>query len=137
MPRIPSPIPVVAAVIERGGQVLLARRPAQKHLALKWEFPGGKVDAGETAEAALHREIREELGCAIALVRPLPRFAHTYDRTTIEMIPFVCRLAEGSPEPHPVEHIALAWVRPERLRDYDLAAADLPVVAAYCALPAG
>ncbi len=133
----PSPVAVVAAVIERDGLVLLARRPARKHLALKWEFPGGKVDAGESAEAALHREIQEELGCAITLVRSLPRFAHTYDRSTIEMIPFVCRLADGSPEPHPVEHVALAWVRPEHLRDYDLAAADLPVVAAYCGRPAG
>ena len=131
----PIPLPVVAAVIERGGQVLLARRPARKHLALKWEFPGGKVDAGETAESALVREIQEELGCAITIVRPLPRFAHTYDRTTIEMIPFVCRLAGGSPEPHPVEHVALAWVRPERLADYDLAAAALPVVAAYRGRP--
>jgi 8-oxo-dGTP diphosphatase len=129
------PVPVVCAVIERDGRVLLARRPAHKHLALKWEFPGGKVDAGETAETALIREIGEELGCAVAIMRPLPRFTHVYERTTIEMIPFVCRLADGSPEPQPAEHVALAWVRPEQLCAYDLAAADGPVVAAYLGSP--
>jgi mutator protein MutT len=127
------PVPVVCALIERGGRVLLAQRPAHKHLALKWEFPGGKVDAGETAEAALIREIREELACAVAIVRPLPRFTHAYERATIEMIPFVCGLTDASPEPQPAEHLALAWVLPGRLRDYDLAAADGPVVGAYLA----
>lgn len=126
----PPPLPVVAAVLQRGGRVLLARRPAHKHLAFKWEFPGGKVDAGETPEAALARELHEELACEIAIIRALPRFLHTYDRTTIEMIPFVCELAPGSPEPHPHEHAALAWVAPAELDAYDLAAADRPVVAA-------
>ena len=125
------PLPVVCALIERAGRVLLARRPAHKHLALKWEFPGGKVDGSETPEAALIREIREELGCDIVLGRTLPRFTHIYDRTTIEMIPFVCRLTPGSPEPHPTEHVAIAWVRPGELDTYDLAAADLPVAQAY------
>jgi 8-oxo-dGTP diphosphatase len=125
------PVPVVCALIERAGRVLLARRPAHKHLALKWEFPGGKVDAGETAETALIREIKEELGCKLSIVRALPRFRHSYERATIEMIPFVCRLADGSPEPQPAEHVALAWVLPVQLRDYDLAAADGPVVDAY------
>jgi 8-oxo-dGTP diphosphatase len=118
-------------VIERDGCVLVAQRPAHKHLALKWEFPGGKVDPGETAEAALIREIKEELGCGLSVVRALPRIRHTYERTTIEMIPFVCRLADGSPEPVPAEHVALAWVPPPQLGDYDLAAADRPVLAAY------
>ena len=124
------PLPVVAAVIERDGCVLLAQRPECKHQALKWEFPGGKVESGETAEAALIREIREELKCEIRVLHPLPRFTHAYDRTTIEMIPFVCHLAPGSPEPQPAEHLAIAWVRPHELAGYDLAAADLPVVAA-------
>ena len=114
-------------MIERGGRVLLARRPAHKHLALKWEFPGGKIEPGETAEVALLREIREELGCLVAIVRPLPRFTHAYERTTIGMIPFVCRLAAGSPEPQPTEHTAVVWVSPRQLRQYDLAAADRPV----------
>lgn len=124
-------LPVVCALIERDGRVLLAQRPAHKHLALKWEFPGGKVDPGESAESALIREIREELLCDIALRRALPRFTHTYERTTIEMIPFVCALVPGSPEPRPAEHVAIAWARPAELAAYDLAAADLPVVQMY------
>ena len=122
------PLAVVCAVIERDGRVLLARRPAHKHLAHRWEFPGGKVDPGETPAAALGREIREELACAVRIVGRLPRSRHTYGRVTIEMIPFVCRLAAGSPEPRAVEHTALAWVAPARLRTYALAAADEPVV---------
>lgn len=133
----PLPLPVVCALIERSGRVLLARRAARGPLGLKWEFPGGKVDDGETPEAALLREIREELACQVAIVRALPRSVHAYDHGVIEMIPFVCRLAPDSPLPHPLEHAALAWVRPEDLVGYDLAAADLPVVRAYLAEPSG
>ena len=125
------PIPIVCAVIEKDGRVLLAQRPAHKHLALKWEFAGGKVESDEEPAAALIREIREELGCAIAIVHPLPRFTHRYADLLIEMFPFVCRLAPGAPEPQAHEHVALAWVLPGELPAYDLAAADLPVVAAY------
>ena len=125
------PLPVVCAVIEdAAGRVLVAQRPAHKHLALKWEFPGGKVEPGEQPEAALLREIREELGCALVLTRALPRFIHDYGPVTIAMIPFVARLAPGSAAPHPHEHIALRWVAPADLSALDLAAADLPVVAA-------
>ncbi|MDD3181076.1 MAG: (deoxy)nucleoside triphosphate pyrophosphohydrolase [Opitutaceae bacterium] len=128
MPAAPKPIPVVCAVIERDGCVLLAQRPGHKHPALKWEFPGGKIEPGENPVGAIIREIHEELGCTLVVGRALPRFQHTYSHVTIEMIPFVCRLAPGSPEPHPHEHIALIWVPLSRLKSYDLAAADLPVV---------
>ena len=111
--------------------MLLAQRPAHKHLPLKWEFAGGKVELGEEPAAALIREIREELGCTITIVRALPRFPHRYGDVVIEMFPFVCRLAAGSSEPHAHEHVGLAWVAPDELIDYDLAAADLPVVADY------
>ena len=130
-PEPPPPVPVVCAVIERDGRVLLARRPPDKLLPLKWEFAGGKVEPGEDPAAAIVREIREELGCAIAVVRPLPRFTHDYGRVVIEMIPFVCALLPESPEPHPHEHVAVAWVASEELEGYDLAAADWPVVAAW------
>ena len=112
--------------------MLVAQRPAHKHLPLKWEFPGGKVEPGEDPAAAIVREIREELGCEVVIKRALPVFLHDYKTVVIEMIPFVCRLAATSPAPHPHEHVALSWTRPDLLLAYDLAAADLPAVQSYC-----
>jgi 8-oxo-dGTP diphosphatase len=125
------PVPVVCAVIERDGRVLVAQRPPDKLLPLKWEFAGGKVEPGEDPAAAIVREIREELGCTVVITRALPRFTHDYGRVVIEMIPFVCALAPDSPAPHPHEHVAVAWATPDELAGYDLAAADWPVVAAW------
>jgi 8-oxo-dGTP diphosphatase len=131
----PAPIPVVCAVlVDAHGRVLLAQRPAHKHLALKWEFPGGKVEPGETPEAALVREIAEELGCALVVGRALPRFTHDYGKTVIEMIPFVCALSPAGAVPEPREHLALAWVAPENLKTYDLAPADWPVVDCFATM---
>lgn len=125
------PVPVVAGVItDERGLILLARRPAHKQLGLKWEFPGGKVEPGETAAAALGRELREELGIEITGIEPLPRFHHDYGFAVIDMIPLRCRLAPGSPAPRPHEHAGLAWVELAELDGYDLAPADLPVVVA-------
>jgi 8-oxo-dGTP diphosphatase len=126
-----APIPVVCAVIEQAGRVLLAQRPLDKHLPLKWEFAGGKVEAGEDPAAAIVREIHEELGCRITITRALQRFTYDYTRVIIEMIPFVCVLTPGSPPPHPHEHVAIAWVEPDQLKTYDLAPADLPVIENY------
>jgi mutator protein MutT len=125
----PLPVPVVCAVIERDRRILLAQRPPDKLLPGKWEFPGGKVEPGEDPAAAIRREISEELGCTITVARALPPFLHDYKTVVIEMIPFLCDLAPGSPEPHPHEHTAIAWVTPTGIKAYDLAAADWPVVA--------
>jgi 8-oxo-dGTP diphosphatase len=131
-----SSIPVVAGVVtDAAGRALLAQRPAHKHLGLKWEFPGGKVEAGENPESALVRELQEELGIKVEDLRPLPRFTHDYGAVVIEMIPFLCRLSAGSPAPHPHEHVALAWAPLASLDRYDLAPADWPVVAALRATP--
>lgn len=118
-------------MIEREGRVLIAQRPAHKHLPLQWEFAGGKVEPGESAETAIVREIREELGCEIVVIRQLPSFLHDYKTVVIEMIPFVTRFTTDSPEPVAHEHVALAWVEPDALAGYALAPADWPVVAAY------
>jgi len=126
------PIPVVAAVIFDGaGRVLVAQRPAHKHLALKWEFPGGKVEPGESPEMALARELREELGIEIEILRALPPFDHDYGSVCIAMLPFVCRLAAASAPPHPHEHVAVRWLAPAELDALDLAAADWPVVKSF------
>lgn len=128
---MPPPIPVVCAVIERENRVLIARRPAHKHLGLKWEFPGGKVEPGELPEAAILREIQEELGCSIVIVRPLPSFLHDYRTVVIEMIPFIVRLAPESTEPAVTEHSELVWTTVDDLARFDLAPADLPVIESY------
>jgi 8-oxo-dGTP diphosphatase len=129
----PEPIPVVCVIIEQGGKVLVAQRPSHKHLPFKWEFPGGKVEPHELPEAALRREILEELGCDLGDMRPLPPSEHQYGTVPIRLIPFASRLAIGSPEPVPHEHIALQWVDPRKLDEVDLAAADVPVARAYLA----
>lgn len=126
-----APIPVVCALIERDGKVLIAQRPAHKHLPFKWEFPGGKVEKDETPADAIVREIREELGIEVVVTRTLPSFNHAYGAVVIEMIPFVCRQADVATEAHAHEHIALAWVSPADLKQHNLAAADLPVVDNY------
>lgn len=122
------PIPVVCAILVREDRLLLAQRPAGKHLALKWEFPGGKVEPGEEPAAALIRELQEELGCTVRIVAALERSEHTYDRGTIEMIPFVCELNASSAEPVAQEHAAIAWVTLDEVAGFDLAPADWPVV---------
>lgn len=130
------PLPVVAAVIADGsGRVLIAQRPTHKHLALKWEFPGGKIEANEAPATALARELREELGVEIEILRTLPAFTHDYGSIVIAMLPFLCGLAPGSAAPSAHEHVALRWVSVAELATFDLAAADLPIVAALRATP--
>ena len=127
-PRVP--LPVVCAIIrDAAGRVLLAQRPAHKHLGLKWEFAGGKVETDEAPEAALIREIREELGCDIRVDHALPSFVYDYETVAIEMLPFLCSLAPQSAVPHPHEHVAVRWVSLEEIAGLDLAPADWPVVA--------
>jgi 8-oxo-dGTP diphosphatase len=122
-------IPVVCAIIQdTHGRILLAQRPAHKHLGLKWEFPGGKVEPDESPEAGLSREIREELACEIRIERALPPFLHDYTFVLIEMFPFICALAPDSAPPHPHEHTAITWAAPGEIAHYDLAPADIPLL---------
>lgn len=116
------------ALIDAEGRVLLARRPEGKSMAGLWEFPGGKVEPGETPEAALIRELHEELGIDTwaSCLAPLTFASHTYDTFHLLMPLFACRKWQGIP--HPKEDQALAWVRPERLRDYPMPPADLPLI---------
>lgn len=116
------------ALIDQDGRVLLTQRPEGKSLAGLWEFPGGKVEPGETPEAALIRELREELGIDTwaSCVAPLTFASHTYPDFHLLMPLFVCRKWDGIARG--VEGQALAWVRPEKLRDYPMPAADLPLI---------
>lgn len=117
-----------AALIDADGRVLLAQRPAGKSLAGLWEFPGGKVEQGESPEAALIRELREELGIDTwkSCLAPLTFASHAYDTFHLLMPLFACRRWEGIPVAR--EGQTLAWVRPDKLRDYPMPPADLPLI---------
>jgi 8-oxo-dGTP diphosphatase len=122
---------VVCALIEREGRILIAQRPAHKHLGLCWEFPGGKKEDGESSEQALRREMAEELRCKIQVLEALPPSRHVYPTMVIDLLPFVAVLAKDSAEPQPIEHLAIKWVTLDELDRHTLAPADLPVVASY------
>ncbi len=125
------PILLVSAValIDADDRVLLARRPEGKSMAGLWEFPGGKVQDGETPEAALIRELEEELGIDTyeSCLAPIGFASHAYDDFHLLMPLFVCRVWEGTPTPR--EGQELNWVRPNALRDYPMPPADVPLVA--------
>lgn len=119
-------IHVVAAVIMRDGLVLCARRGPQQSLPGMWEFPGGKVEAGEPPEAALVREIREELGCEISVGKLINTHAHVYPFARVSLDSYWCTLTSGDPEP--AEHAELEWIPPNRIHDLEWAPADVPAV---------
>jgi len=116
------------ALIDADGRVLLAERPAGKPMAGLWEFPGGKVDVGERPEETLIRELKEELGIVVkeACLAPLTFASHGYEDFHLLMPLYVCRRWEGSVTP--LEGQRLAWVRPNRLREYPTPAADEPLI---------
>ncbi len=125
MPASREPLPVVCALImDETGRVLVARRPTHQHLGGFWEFPGGKVEPGEPTEAALVREIREELGCEVTPVRALARHRHDYGTVFIELIPYVAKLTPGSPPPKPTEHDEIKWLYVNDIKLEELAPAD-------------
>ncbi|MGE3931655.1 MAG: (deoxy)nucleoside triphosphate pyrophosphohydrolase [Rhodospirillaceae bacterium] len=127
----PLPIVLVAAValVDADGRVLIARRPQGKAMAGLWEFPGGKVDPGETPETALIRELKEELGIDVTerCLAPFTFASHRYEAFHLLMPLYVCRVWQGDVKA--LEHEALAWVRPVRLGDYDMPPADKPLLA--------
>ncbi|MAZ20129.1 (deoxy)nucleoside triphosphate pyrophosphohydrolase [Roseovarius sp.] len=116
------------ALIDIDGRVLLAQRPEGKSLAGMWEFPGGKVEPGETPEVALIRELHEELGIETwqSCLAPLTFASHSYDGFHLLMPLFACRKWEGVPQGR--EGQALKWVRPLDMRDYPMPPADLPLI---------
>lgn len=125
---------VAVALVDADRRVLIAQRPAGKQLAGLWEFPGGKIEPGETPEAALIRELDEELGISTktACLAPLSFASHSYESFHLLMPLYVCRKWQGVPEAR--EHTALKWVRPQALRDYPMPPADEPLIASLCDL---
>ncbi len=132
---------VTCAIIERGGMVLAAQRGEGDGMQFKWEFPGGKIDPGETAEEGLRRELREELDIEVRVLRRLSSSTHDYPSFRITLHPFVCFIEAGEPALH--AHAAIVWKAPDELRLLDWAGADIPVIEMYleglrddCRLPA-
>jgi 8-oxo-dGTP diphosphatase len=119
---------VACALIDVDGRVLLAQRPQGRPMAGLWEFPGGKMEAGEKPEQTLIRELKEELGIDVkeACLAPLTFASHTYEDFHLMMPLYVCRRWEGTATA--LEGQQLAWVRPNKLRDYPMPPADLPLI---------
>jgi 8-oxo-dGTP diphosphatase len=119
---------VAVALIDPDGRVLIAERPPGKAMAGLWEFPGGKIEAGETPETALIRELDEELGIQVkaACLAPFTFASHAYGAFHLLMPLYVCRRWDGTPRA--LEHAAIKWVRPKDLADYPMPAADLPLI---------
>lgn len=125
-------VPVAAAVIRRGGDVLLASRPPGKHLAGRWEFPGGKIHPDETVAAALRRELREELGVDILVLDLLWRERHHYPDKTVDLHFHRCLLAHADAVPTPHEGQDIAWIPLVGLTKVDWVPADLPFARWLC-----
>lgn len=119
-------IVVVGAIIERDGAILCARRPDGGALGGMWEFPGGKIEPGETARSALEREIHEELQCHIEVGDEVVTTAYDYDFGTVRLTTFRCTLVDGTPQL--TEHADIRWVSPALLPELEWAPADIPAV---------
>ena len=117
-----QPLLVVAAVAERDRRIMICRRRPEAHNGLKWEFPGGKLEPGESPEAALARELREELAVEARAGRILDAVHYRYPEKDVLVLFYRCEILAG--EPRAIDCDAVAWVEPERLRDYDFAGAD-------------
>jgi len=119
---------VACALVDTDGRVLIAQRPEGKQLAGLWEFPGGKIEPGETPEETLVRELREELGIETqtACLAPLTFASHSYDGFHLLMPLYVCRKFSGIPQP--LDAQSLKWVKPTKLRDYPMPPADAPLI---------
>ncbi|WP_162053873.1 (deoxy)nucleoside triphosphate pyrophosphohydrolase [Pontibacter pamirensis] len=120
---------VTCAIIEHEGRVLITQRSESMPDPLLWEFPGGKIEPGETEEECLVREIKEELNLYVQPLRHLTSVLHQTQTKTIQLIPFLCSLRGGDIQL--LEHRAFNWVLPEDLRTYDWCLPDLPVVEEY------
>ena len=121
-------IRVVAAVVRRGEAVLVTRRPDRPGAPGQWEFPGGKVEPGETEPDALVREIREELGCAVEVGPLLLRHEHRYPALEVELAFYAARFPPGAEPPRALGVAALSWAPPGTLDGYDFLEADRAVL---------
>ncbi len=120
---------VACAIIRQNDRVLCTQRSEVMLLPLKWEFPGGKIRSGETAEDCLRREVAEELSVTVEIGPSLPPHTHHYETFSVTLFPFACAITSGEIFLH--EHIAMVWLPPGALHTLDWAEADLPVIREY------
>lgn len=128
-------IKVVCAILEQDGRVLVTQRSQHMPLPTLWEFPGGKVEAGETEEASIIREIKEEINLIIQPLRRLTPVVHRYGEKEIMLIPYTCKYLNGAVQL--AEHMAYEWVEPAELLNYDWCPADVPIVEEYLKYKSG
>ncbi|GGZ88254.1 (deoxy)nucleoside triphosphate pyrophosphohydrolase [Algibacter mikhailovii] len=119
-------INVVCGIIYKGDRIFIARRKAGKSMAGKWEFPGGKVERGESEEMALKRELLEELGMLVTVKNKLGSNVHAYKDFKINLVAYKCDFVNASFKL--TDHDRFEWVTPKELLNYDLTAADIPLV---------
>ena len=122
---------VCCAIIEYDGKVLVAQREEKGLLPLKWEFPGGKIEIGESAEECIKREIKEELDVGFEITSQLTSVIYHYDSFSLCLTPFIGKVSSSKYKRN--NHAAIHWVAPEKLPHYDWAAADIPIVEEYLA----
>ena len=120
---------VACAIIELDGKILCTQRSESMSLPLKWEFPGGKINDGESPEECLKRELHEELGIEVTIGAPLPISTYHYPTFSVTLYPFICKIESGEIVLH--EHSAMSWMSPEKLQNLDWAEADGPVIKEY------
>lgn len=125
---------VTCALIEQYGRVLITQRSETMPQAMLWEFPGGKIEEGETEEACLVREIQEELNLSITPLQRLTPVLQTYGDKTIELIPYLCQYNSGAIRL--AEHRSYHWVQPQDMSSYNWCPADIPIVQEYLAMTA-
>ncbi|MFD2555270.1 (deoxy)nucleoside triphosphate pyrophosphohydrolase [Sphingobacterium tabacisoli] len=123
---------VTCAIIVHHNKILICQRSKSMKLPLKWEFPGGKIETGESKEACLQREVRKELALDIRVDNALSPVEHCYPTFALYLYPFICTIASGVPDP--VEHAQAIWVSASDLLNYDWAEADIPIVKEYLTL---
>jgi 8-oxo-dGTP diphosphatase len=125
-----TPVDVVCGIlIDPSDRVLACLRPPEKHLANLWEFPGGKIEPTDTPQAALIRELREELDVDVEILHPLTPVLWDYGCGPIRLIPFVCRIPHG--EPKALDHAEIRWMSPGSLHELNWAEADGPILAEW------
>lgn len=120
---------VTAAIIRQNGKILICQRPAEKNCGLLWEFPGGKIEDGETGEQCIVRECQEELGIALSVERELTDITYEYPDRIVHLHFFLCNIADGVPEKK--EHNAFTWITPDKIDQYEFCSADKGMISKF------